>query len=225
MRILLVEDDPMIGDSLQTALRQSSHAVNWVKDGHLAEAALAMEPYDLMLLDLGLPKKSGIEVLRQLRATGNTTPNNNVPVIIITARDAVSDRVAGLDHGADDYLIKPFALEELDARIRAAARRRGGRAEPLLVCGTLSLNPATREVTYAGKTQSLSAREYGLLFALMERPGNVLSRAQLEERLYGWNEEIASNAVEVHVHQLRKKLGVEVIRTIRGLGYMVPPAL
>ena len=220
MRILLVEDDLMIGESLQQALKQSGHAVDWVQNGLTADKALTVEPYELVLLDLGLPGKSGIEVLRQLRSRGS-----GVPVIIITARDAVSDRVDGLDSGADDYLIKPFALEELDARIRAAARRRGGRADPLMVCGGLTLNPATREVSYSGQTQVLPAREYALLFALMERPGNVLSRAQLEERLYGWNEEIASNAVEVHVHQLRKKLGVEVIRTIRGLGYLVPPTL
>lgn len=220
MRILLVEDDPMIGESLQQALRLNGYAVDWAQDGLLAEAALKLAPYDLVLLDLGLPKKSGLDILRQLRGRGDS-----IPVIIITARDAVSDRVDGLDHGADDYLIKPFALEELDARIRAAARRRGGRAEPLLICGQLQLNPATREASYKGTSQLLAAREYALLFALMERPGNVLSRAQLEERLYGWNEEVSSNAVEVYVHQLRKKLGVEVIRTIRGLGYMVPPSL
>lgn len=220
MRILLVEDDSMIGASLQEALQQSGYAVDWARDGQMAETALGLEPYGLVLLDLGLPKKSGIELLRQLRARGN-----NLPVIIVTARDAVSDRVAGLDSGADDYLIKPFALEELDARIRAAVRRRGGRADPILVCGALQLNPATREVSYGGRTQVLSAREYALLFALMERPGTVLSRSQLEERLYGWNEEIASNTVEVHVHQLRKKLAPEVIRTIRGLGYTVPPML
>lgn len=221
MRILLVEDDPMIGESLQQALRLNGHAVDWAHDGLLAEAALKVEPYDLVLLDLGLPKKSGIDLLRELRGRGDS-----VPVIIITARDAVSDRVQGLDYGADDYLIKPFALEELDARIRAAARRRGGRAEPLMICGQLQLNPATREASCGGGApQLLAAREYALLFALMERPGNVLSRAQLEDRLYGWNEEVSSNAVEVYVHQLRKKLGVEVIRTIRGLGYMVPPSL
>jgi two-component system, OmpR family, response regulator QseB len=217
MRLLLVEDDRMLGASLQAGLRQQGWAVDWVRDGEAAEEALRGEPYDVVLLDLGLPRKGGLEVLRGLRRRG--VP---VPVLIVTAQDAVPDRVAGLDAGADDYLVKPFDLDEVAARVRALHRRAGGRAEPRLEVGALSMDPAAHEVTLAGAPVVLSAREFALLQALLERPGRPLSRAQLEERLYGWGEEVESNAVEVHVHALRKKLGAGWIRTLRGVGYVVP---
>ena len=217
MRVLLVEDDPMIGESIRQGLRQDGVAVDWVQDGEAAELALRTTVYALVLLDLGLPRKSGLEVLTMLRRTGHM-----IPVLILTARDAVADRVRGLDSGADDYLVKPFALEELAARMRALLRRHSGRAEPLLTYGDLTLNPVTHHVTWRGTAVTLSSREFALLQALLERPGAVLSRTQLEERLYGWNEEIASNAVEVHIHHLRHKLDPGLIRTIRGVGYMVP---
>ncbi len=215
MRVLLVEDDPMIGESVRQGLRQDGFAVDWVRDGEEAELALSDEAYAVVLLDLGLPGRSGLELLANLRRGGNA-----VAVLILTARDAVSDRIGGLDAGADDYLVKPFDLDELAARIRAVVRRRTGRAEPLIVHGELSLNPATREVRHRGRPVSLSSREFALLSALLERPGAVLSREQLEERLYGWNEEVGSNAVEVHIHHLRKKLGRELILNVRGVGYM-----
>ena len=217
MRLLLVEDDTMIGDSVRQGLRQDGFAVDWVQDGEAAELALRTTEYALILLDLGLPKKSGLEVLRTLRRTGNP-----IPVLILTARDAVADRVRGLDDGADDYLVKPFALDELAARIRALLRRHSGRADPLIMYGDLVLNPATHQVTWRGQDVALSGREFAVLQALLERPGAVLSRVQLEERLYGWEEEVASNAVEVHIHHLRHKLDPALIRTIRGVGYMVP---
>jgi len=214
MRLLLVEDDPMIGDSVRQGLRQDGFTVDWVQDGRSAELALANEVYDLMLLDLGLPKKDGLEVLRTLRAKGNA-----IPVLILTARDAVSDRVTGLDTGADDYLAKPFSLDELAARIRALLRRHAGRAEPLLEYGEVTLNPATHQAFRKGEEVVLSAREFALAAALLERPGAVLSRAQLEEKLYGWDQEIESNAVEVYIHSLRRKLGAEFIKNVRGVGY------
>lgn len=217
MRLLLVEDDRMLGASLQAGLRQQGWAVDWVRDGEAAEEALRGEPYDVALLDLGLPRKGGLEVLRGLRRRG--VP---VPVLIVTAQDAVPDRVAGLDAGADDYLVKPFDLDEVAARVRALHRRSGGRAEPRLEVGSLSMDPAAHEVSLGGAPVALSAREFALLQALLERPGRPLSRAQLEERLYGWGEEVESNAVEVHVHALRKKLGAGWIRTLRGVGYVVP---
>jgi len=217
MRLLLVEDDTMIGDSVRQGLRQDGFAVDWVQDGEAAELALRTTEYALILLDLGLPQKSGLEVLRTLRRTGNP-----IPVLILTARDAVADRVRGLDDGADDYLVKPFALDELAARIRALLRRHSGRADPLITYGDLILNPATHQVTWRGQDVALSGREFAVLQALLERPGAVLSRVQLEERLYGWEEEVASNAVEVHIHHLRHKLDPALIRTIRGVGYMVP---
>jgi two-component system response regulator QseB len=217
MRLLLVEDDTMIGDSVRQGLRQDGFAVDWVQDGETAELALRTTEYALILLDLGLPQKSGLEVLRTLRRTGNP-----IPVLILTARDAVADRVRGLDDGADDYLVKPFALDELAARIRALLRRHSGRADPLITYGDLILNPATHQVTWRGQDVALSGREFAVLQALLERPGAVLSRVQLEERLYGWEEEVASNAVEVHIHHLRHKLDPALIRTIRGVGYMVP---
>ncbi len=217
MRVLLVEDDGMLGEGVQRGLRHQGHAVDWVQDGLAAEAALAGEPYDVVLLDLGLPRKGGLEVLRDLRRRGR-----RMPVLILTAQDAVPDRVAGLDAGADDYLVKPFDLDELAARVRALQRRSAGRAEPTIELGSLTLNPAAHEVSLAGAPITLSAREFSLLHALLEHPGRPISRARLEERLYGWGEEVESNAVEVHVHSLRRKLGAEWIKTLRGVGYMVP---
>lgn len=219
MRILLVEDDPMIGASVREGLRQDGFAVDWVQDGVAADAALAAERYELLLLDLGLPRLSGSALLERLRAGAN-----DVPVIILTARDAIEDRVAGLDAGADDYVVKPFDLDELAARIRAVARRRAGRAAPRLRYGEIEIDPASRSVTLRGEAVSLSPREFDLLTALLERPGVVLSRAQLESRLYGWGEEVESNTVEVYVHGLRRKLGADLIRNVRGVGYMVPRA-
>ena len=217
MRLLLVEDDPMIGASVQRGLRQDGHTVDWVRDGAAADLAVAAGVHELILLDLGLPGKSGLEWLAQWRARGVT-----LPVLILTARDAVADRVRGLDAGADDYLVKPFSLEELAARLRALGRRQGGRAAPRLELGPLSLDPATHEVSKDGQPVELSAREFALLHALMENPGVPLSRTQLEERLYGWGAEVASNAVEVHIHALRRKLGAEWIKNVRGVGYRVP---
>lgn len=216
MRVLLVEDDPMIGDSVQKGLKQDGYAVDWVRDGVSAEAAWRANPFDVMLLDLGLPRKDGLEVLRALRRA-----HQDLPVLIMTARDAVSDRVAGLDAGADDYLVKPFDLDELSARVRALLRRRGGRADPVIRHGTLTLNPATKAVSVAGEPVALSPREFALLEALLDRPGAVLSRAQLEERIYGWDDGVDSNAVEVHIHALRRKIGADLIRNVRGVGYKV----
>jgi len=217
MRLLLVEDDRMIGESVRKGLRQDGFAVDWVQDGRAAELAIGNEVYDLLLLDLGLPGRDGLEVLAAMRHRGSA-----MPVLILTARDAVPDRVRGLDAGADDYLVKPFDLEELSARIRALLRRKSGRADPVLHVGKLRLNPATHEVLLDGVPVALSAREFALLHALTDRPGAVLSRAQLEEKLYGWNEEVESNTVEVYVHSLRKKLGQDFIRNVRGVGYMIP---
>jgi DNA-binding response OmpR family regulator len=223
MRLLLVEDDPMIGESVRKGLRQEGYVVDWVQDGAAAEAALTFtersEPYALVLLDVGLPRKDGFAVLEGLRRR-----KNRVPVLILTARDAVSDRVKGLDHGADDYLVKPFSLDELAARIRAVLRRHAGRAEPLVNYGGLTLDPSARKVTCRGKEVAVSPREFSLLEALLDRPGKALSRAQLEERLYGWGEEVSSNSVEVHVHNLRKKLGEGAIQTVRGVGYALTGA-
>ncbi|EXI90773.1 MAG: Transcriptional regulatory protein QseB [Candidatus Accumulibacter regalis] len=217
MRVLLVEDDPMIGKSVQQGLRQEGTSVDWVRDGEAAELALTTTPYELLLLDLGLPGRSGLDVLARLRRS-----DNDIPVLIITARDAVTERIKGLDSGADDYLIKPFDLDELSARMRALLRRRSGRASPVIEHGDLRMNPATHELTQDGKPVALSAREFALLQALLEQPGVPLSRAKLEERLYGWGEEIESNAVEVYIHSLRRKLGSERIKNIRGVGYLVP---
>ncbi|MBE0612822.1 MAG: response regulator [Burkholderiales bacterium] len=217
MRLLLVEDDTMIGESVQTGLRQDGFAVDWVQDGRAAELALETNPYDMLLLDLGLPRKAGLDVLTALRRRGAS-----LPVLILSARDAIADRVQGLDAGADDYLVKPFDLEELAARIRALLRRQSGRADPVLQVGSLSIDPATHQVSLEGKSIALSAREFALIHALAARPGVVLSRAQLEEKLYGWGHEVESNTVEVYVHSLRRKLGTEFIRNVRGVGYMVP---
>ena len=216
MRVLLVEDDPMIGESIRKGLRQDGYVVDWVLDGRAAEVAVDSEPYAIVLLDLGLPRKDGLAVLEGLRKR-----NNRVPVLILTARDAVADRVRGLDRGADDYLVKPFDLDELAARIRAVLRRQAGRAEPVVTFGMLTLNPATRKVSHRGRDVPVSTREFALLQALLERPGATLSRSQLEERLYGWGEEVASNSVEVHIHNLRRKLGEGTIRTVRGAGYSI----
>ena len=217
MRLLLVEDDPMIGAGVQRGLKQDGHTVDWVRDGAAAELAVADGVYEVILLDLGLPRKSGLELLAGLRRKGVATP-----VLVITARDSVADRVKGLDAGADDYLVKPFDLDELSARIRALMRRRAGRASPRIEHGPLTLDPATHQVTLNGDPLALSAREFALLHALLEQPGVPLSRAQLEERLYGWNEEVESNTVEVYIHALRRKLGAEWIRNVRGVGYRIP---
>jgi two-component system response regulator QseB len=216
MRVLLVEDDRMIADGVRKALRGDGWAVDWVEDGAAALSAVETQPYDLMLLDLGLPKRDGLDVLRALRTKGRA-----LPVLIVTARDAVSDRVKGLDAGADDYLVKPFDLNELGARMRALLRRQSGRSDSLVRHGALTLDPATHQVTLADAPVALSAREFALLEALLARPGAVLSKAQLEEKIYGWGEEIGSNTVEVYIHALRKKLGAEAIRNVRGLGYMI----
>jgi two-component system response regulator QseB len=217
MRVLIVEDDPMIGASIRTGLRQDGYTADWARDGNCAEAAVATNEYDAILLDLGLPGRSGLELLAQWRRKKNT-----VPILVITARDSVDDRIAGLDTGADDYLVKPFDLNELAARLRALLRRRSGRATPVIEHGPLHLDPATREVRLNGAAVKLSGREFALLHALLQAPGVPLSRSQLEDRLYGWEEEIGSNAVEVHIHALRRKLGSELIRNVRGVGYLVP---
>ncbi|WP_298231419.1 response regulator transcription factor [uncultured Azohydromonas sp.] len=217
MRLLLVEDDTMIGEAVLDLLRAEHYAVDWVKDGEMAETALRTQAYDLLLLDLGLPRRDGLEVLRTLRARKDRTP-----VLITTARDAVAQRIEGLDAGADDYVLKPYDLDELLARIRALLRRAAGRAEPVYEHRGVSLNPATREASVGGQPVVLSAREWAVLEPLIARPGLVLSRAQLEEKLYGWRDGISSNAVEVYIHGLRKKLGADTILNVRGLGYMVP---
>jgi two-component system, OmpR family, response regulator QseB len=216
MRLLLVEDDPMLGDAVQRVLHQEFFTVDWVLDGEEAELALDTFPYDLMLLDLGLPGKNGLDILHDLRKR-----KVSMPVIILTARDAISDRIAGLDSGADDYLVKPFDPDELAARIRALLRRREGRIEPLITFGLFTLNPATHELYCQEKLIRLSFREFSLISLLLERPGATVSREQLEHRLYGWNEEVESNTIEVHIHNMRKKLGHNLIRTIRGVGYLV----
>ena len=207
----------MIGAGIRTGLRQEGYTVDWVRDGDAAELATATNDYDAILLDLGLPGKTGLELLAQWRRKQNT-----LPILIITARDSVDDRIAGLDTGADDYLVKPFDLNELAARLRALLRRRAGRASPVIEHGPLTLDPATHDVRLNDKAITLSNREFALLHALLQQPGVPLSRSQLEDRLYGWDEEIGSNAVEVHIHALRRKIGNELIRNLRGVGYMVP---
>ncbi|HEV7138232.1 MAG TPA: response regulator [Steroidobacteraceae bacterium] len=218
MRLLLVEDDTMIGEAIRAGLKREGFTVDWVHDGESASQVLLTEALDLLLLDLGLPRKGGLEVLTAARARGDA-----LPVLIITARDAVSDRVQGLDAGADDYLVKPFDLEELAARIRALLRRKSGRTAPAVQHLGVVLNPATHAVTRDGRQIALSPKEFALLQLLMERPGTILSRARIEERLYGWSEEIESNAVEVHIHGLRRKLGADYILNVRGVGYRVRP--
>lgn len=217
MRVLLVEDDPMIGAVIQAALRDASYAADWVKNGQAALTTLACQKYDLVLLDLGLPGKDGLEVLKSIRSKGNPAP-----LLVITARDGLGDKLSGLDGGADDYLTKPFEMAELLARMRAVLRRKEGSAMRVLSNGVVSLDPATHEaVIDGGATLQLSNREFSLLQALLVRPGAILSRSDLEGRIYGWGEEVESNAVEFLIHALRRKLGAEVIRNVRGAGWMV----
>ena len=217
MRVLLVEDDRMIAQGLQTALRQDGYVVDWVGDGRAAAEALHSLQFDLVLLDLGLPERDGLTVLRELRRRNDATP-----VIILTARDDRQDRIDGLDAGADDYIVKPFDLDEVAARMRSVLRRASGRGDPCIRSGAICLNPATHVVERDGVPVQLSAHEYAVLEALLQRPGAILSRAQLEDRLYGWDAQVESNAVEVYIHSLRRKLGSEAIRTLRGVGYFVP---
>ena len=216
MKILLAEDDVMIGENIQIALESEGVAVDWMQDGLAAEAALATHTYDALLLDLGMPGRDGIDVLAALRAQGS-----NIPVLVITARDTVAERVQGLKLGADDYLVKPFDLEELIARLHALVRRARAGAQQVYRKDDIEINPLTRQVLVAGRQVVLSSREWMILDALIARPGAILSRAQLEERLYGWSGEVESNAIEVYVHGLRKKLGQKFVATVRGLGYMV----
>ncbi|MCY0966075.1 response regulator [Parathalassolituus penaei] len=216
MRVLLVEDDFLLGEAIRQSLRDAGMAVDWVTQGQQALSALTLEDYQLGLLDLGLPDIDGLQLLQKARDNGVS-----LPVIIITARDQVTDRISGLDLGADDYLVKPFSNDELMARIRAVSRRHQGNASPLLTNGFLTLDPATREVQAGEQALRLSAREFALLHALLQKPGAILSRQQLESRIYGWNEEVESNAVEFLIHSVRRKLGVNSIRNVRGLGWMV----
>lgn len=216
MRILVVEDDALLGDALQAGMKQAGFAVDWVRDGVQASQALATAPYDAAVLDIGLPRMSGLEVLRQLRMRKAATP-----VLLLTARDTVEDRILGLDTGADDYLVKPFDMGELSARLRALIRRAGGATAPVLQVGNVTLDPAAHSVQCHGKPVELSATEFALLHALLLSTGKVLSRAQIEEKLYAWGEEVESNAIEVHIHHLRRKLYPELIETIRGVGYLV----
>jgi two-component system response regulator QseB len=216
MKLLYAEDDAMIGESARDGLRQSGFVVDWVQDGRAAELALETSQYALLLLDLGLPHKDGLTLLRELRQS-----RKDLPVMVVTARDAVADRVAALNMGADDYLIKPCDLDEMVARIHAVIRRHAGRGSPELCVGTLTLNPMTRRVALKGRPVTLSPKEFSLLAALMHSPGKVLSKQELEENIYGWNEEVASNAIEVHLHNLRRKLGPDVISNVRGVGYKV----
>jgi len=216
MRLLLIEDDKILANGIQTGLRQLNYAIDWVIDGDSGEHALKVETYDALILDLSLPKKDGLEILKDLRARGN-----NIPVIILTARDTITDKITGLDSGADDYLVKPFDLDELTARLRALIRRQSGRSNPLIVYENLHFDPAAQTLTKDGEAVILSARELAILQILLENTGKIISRNHLEESLYGWNEMIESNAVEVHIHHLRKKLGKNLIRTVRGLGYII----
>jgi DNA-binding response OmpR family regulator len=216
MKILLVEDDSMFGETLRLGLIAGGHTVDWLRAGNVVEAALLTQTFDIVLLDLGLPGRDGLTVLQQMRSAKQT-----VPVIILTARGDVAERVAGLDLGADDYLSKPFALAELEARIRALTRRAAGQTDTVMSCGELQLNPITKEVLFHNSPVALSIREYQLLAALIHRPGAILSKAQLVEKMYDWNTEIDSNAIEVHIHKLRQKLSPELIRTVRGLGYQL----
>lgn len=218
MRLLLVEDDPLLGDGLQAGLRQAGYTVDWLRDAASAEAAVASEHYELMVLDLGLPDRSGMTVLKALRQRGN-----DLPVLILTARDAIEDRVHGLDGGADDYMLKPFDLDELAARLRALLRRHGGRADNKIRHGEIELDPVAHAVSLAGKVVDLPPREYAVLQLLLENCGRVMSRSRIEESLYSWDGEVESNAIEVYIHHLRKKFGSELIRTVRGVGYIIDP--
>lgn len=219
MRVLLVEDDALLGDGLRAGLQSYGYRVDWLRDGEAALAALAANEMAAVVLDLGLPRLDGLAVLRAMRARGDATP-----VLILTARDTVSDKIDGLDAGADDYLIKPFDLDELAARLRALIRRGQGRATPLLTHGQLSVDVAARRATLAGQELDLSAREFALLEILLANAGRALTRSQLEEQLYGWDSEVESNTIEVHIHHLRKKCGGDLIRTLRGVGYMIEKA-
>lgn len=219
MRLLVVEDDPMIGEIVLETLSSEGFAVDWVKDGAMADTALRAQSYDLVVLDLGLPKKGGLDILRSLRAR-----KQRMPVLIATARDAVAERIAGLDAGADDYVLKPYDIDELLARIRAHLRRASGRAEPVYEYANVTINPATKEVTVDGEPVILSSREWAVLEPLLAHPGLILSRAQLEEKLFSWKDEVSSNAIEVYIHGLRKKLGPKLIQNVRGVGYLVPKA-
>ena len=221
MRILVVEDDALLGDAIQMGLKQSGYAVDWMKDGVSAEQALRTEPYAAVVLDLGLPRLSGLEVLRHLRSRNNRE-NARTPVLILTAMDTVDDRIKGLDAGSDDYMVKPFDMGELAARLRALVRRSSGETAPILQVSGVQLDPAAHRVLYLGKSIELSAKEFALLHALMLNSGTVLSRARLEEQLYAWGDEVESNTVEVHIHHLRRKLFPELIETIRGVGYLMP---
>ena len=217
MRVLLVEDDELLGSAVQAGLEQSGYMVDWLSDGRQAAAALQTDEPDLLVLDLGLPGKDGLTLLRELRAR-----DSRIPVLILTARDTVEERIAGLDIGADDYLVKPFDLGELSARLRAISRRRSGRATPLICCGDLIFDPVAHSLSIDGKEVHLHPKANAILEALLQRPGLPLSRERLEQILYGWGDGVESNTVEVHIHHLRKKLGKERILTIRGVGYMIP---
>ena len=221
MRVLVVEDDALLGDAIQAGLKQSGYAVDWMKDGVSAEQALATEPYAAVVLDLGLPRLSGLEVLRRLRGR-EAQKNKQIPVLILTAMDSVEDRIKGLDAGADDYLAKPFDMGELAARLRALIRRASGTTEAVLQAAGVTLDPAAHRVLYRDKPVELSPKEFAVLHAFMLNAGKVVSRARLEEQLYAWGEEVESNAVEVHIHHLRRKLFPELIETIRGVGYLLP---
>jgi two-component system OmpR family response regulator/two-component system response regulator QseB len=217
MRILVVEDDALLGDGIQAGLKQQGFGVDWVRDGVAAAHAVECESYAAVVLDLGLPRRSGLDVLKQLRQA-----NNPLPVLVLTARDTVEDRITGLDAGADDYLIKPFDLGELSARLRALIRRASGQAAAVLAVGALSLDPAARTVSYRGEPKALSAREFDLLQVFMANAGRVLNREQLASALYAWGEEIESNAIDVHLHHLRRKLSPDIVQTLRGVGYLMP---
>lgn len=216
VKLLLVEDDQMLGEGLQKALRQTGYSVDWVQNGSDVDLALENTEYALIILDIGLPGKDGFAILKSLR-----TQKNEISVLILTARDSITDRVSGLDIGADDYMVKPFALEELEARIRLLLRRKSGNKTNELSVGELTLNLNTKEISYRDNVINLSAKEFALMHLMMEQPNTVFSRSRLEDSLYGWNEEIESNSVEVHIHQIRKKLGKEVIRNTRNVGYQI----
>ena len=217
MRVLVIEDDVLLGDAIQAGLKQAGYAVDWMKDGISADQALSTEPYAAVILDLGLPRMSGLDVLRRMR--GRNTP---IPVLILTAMDTVDDRIKGLDAGADDYLVKPFDMGELTARLRALVRRASGKAAPLLQVAGVELDAVAHQVYYRQQAVELTAKEFAVLHALMLSTGRVLSRPQIEEQLYAWGEEVESNAVEVHIHHLRRKLFPDLIETIRGVGYLIP---
>ncbi len=217
MRILLVEDDPQIGSAIASALDDAGMAADWVKDGTAAMASVEAGAFELMLLDIGLPKQDGLSVLKQTRQK-----KNNIPIILITARDAVEDRIAGLDLGADDYLVKPFLIEELMARIRAVSRRQAGNSAPQLISGDITIDPASKSVTFEGQSLELTGKEYRLLHSLLLTPGRIFSREELEEKVYGWDEEVNSNAIEFLIHSLRKKTDKSAIKNVRGLGWMAP---